>query len=134
MIEELEDTATWEAEPATPGRARALVEQVLCRVGQAELAPTATLLTSEIVTNAVVHVGGPVAVRVKCRPALLRVEVADTSELPPVPAEAITTSTGGRGLHLVEALATRWGTTRDDAGKIVWFELAVDAGPPASTD
>lgn len=134
MIEELEDTATWEAEPATPGRARALVEQVLCRSGHAELVPTATLLTSEIVTNAVVHVGGPVAVRVTFGPSGLRVEVSDTSARPPVRTDAAAGATGGRGLHLVDALATRWGTTRDGDGKVVWFELAVDVGPPASTD
>jgi hypothetical protein len=32
--------------------------------------------------------------------------------------------TGGRGLHLVEALATRWGTESSDDEKVVWFELA----------
>jgi hypothetical protein len=31
---------------------------------------------------------------------------------------------GGRGLALVDALATRWGVDADGAGKSVWFEVA----------
>ena len=121
MIEEIEDTATWQAEAATPGRARALVEQVLDRGGLPELVPTATLLTSEIVTNAVVHVGGPVTMRVTCRPRRVRVEVSDRSEFPPVPTDATEASTGGRGLHLVECPGDRLGlhARRHRQGRVV---------------
>ena len=79
----LEDAATWEARSTTPARARALVEQVLERGGHAELVDTAVLLTSEVVTNAVEHAGGPVSVRVRCDDHVLRVEVADAgSDVP----------------------------------------------------
>jgi anti-sigma regulatory factor (Ser/Thr protein kinase) len=132
MVNQLEDEATWEAAPATPGRARVLVEQLLRRCGLTELVPTATLLTSEVVTNAVLHVGGTIALRVTCRPPGVRVEVADTSGQLPVAGDPPQASTGGRGLQLVEALASDWGTCRDGPGKIVWFELGVDGGRPAS--
>ncbi|MDQ1429688.1 MAG: hypothetical protein QOF40_290, partial [Actinomycetota bacterium] len=118
MRQQLEDAATWEAAPATPARARALVEQLLKRSGLTELAPTATLLTSEVVTNAVLHVGGTIAVRVTCRPPAVRVEVGDSSEQAPVPGEPSRTSTGGRGLQLVEALASDWGTSNEGPGKV----------------
>jgi anti-sigma regulatory factor (Ser/Thr protein kinase) len=128
MVKQLEDAATWEAAPATPRRARVFVEKLLNRSGLAELAPTATLLTSEVVTNAVMHVGGTIAVRVTCRPAAVRVEVGDSSGQLPVPGEPSQASTGGRGLQLVEALASDWGTASEGPGKIVWFEIAVDEG------
>ncbi len=134
MIEQLEDTVTWEAEPATPGRARALVERLLSQGGLPELVSVATLLTSEIVTNAVVHVGGTIAVRVMCRVDGMRVEVTDSSGSPPTPNDSTMASTGGRGLHLVDALATRWGATPDGVGKTVWFELAADDERLASND
>lgn len=130
----VQDTAIWEAAPATPGRARALVEQLLRRNGFAELVPTATLLTSEVVTNAVLHVGGTIFVRVMCRPSGVRVEVEDTSEQVPVPGDPSHLSASGRGLELVDALATDWGAIREGAGKIVWFELTGEAAPRASND
>jgi anti-sigma regulatory factor (Ser/Thr protein kinase) len=132
MVNQLEDAATWEAAPATPGRARALVEQLLRRCGLTDLVPTATLLTSEVVTNAVLHAGGTIVVRVTCRPPAVRVEVEDSNGQLPVAADPPHASTGGRGLQLVEALASDWGTTRDGPGKVVWFEVAVDQGRRAS--
>jgi anti-sigma regulatory factor (Ser/Thr protein kinase) len=132
MVEQVEGTATWEADPATPSRARALVERVLRRCGLAELVPTAALLTSEVVTNAVMHVGGAIAVRVTCRPRGLRVEVGDHGPPLFVPGAPTPASTSGRGLQLVDALASEWGTSRDATGKVVWFELAVDQGRRAS--
>ena len=130
----VQDAAIWEAAPTTPGRARALVEQLLCRSGFGELVPTATLLTSEVVTNAVLHVGGTISVRVMCRPSGVRVEVEDTSGQVPVRGDPSHSSTSGRGLEIVEALATDWGATREGAGKIVWFELTEEAAPRASND
>jgi anti-sigma regulatory factor (Ser/Thr protein kinase) len=127
MANQLEDAAIWEASPTTPARARGLVEQLLCRCDLEELLPTAALLTSEVVTNAVMHAGGTIVVRVACRPPRLRVEVADSSEQIPVPGSPLSSATSGRGLQLVEALASDWGTTREGQGKTVWFELAVEA-------
>src|SRR4030088_1460573 len=133
MVKQLEDAATWEAAPATPRRARLFVEKLLNRSGLTELAPTASLLTSEVVTNAVMHVGGTIAVRVTCRPPAVRVEVGDSSARVPALRDPSRASAGGRGLRLVEALASDWGTTNEGPGKVVWFELAVDQERRASS-
>ncbi len=38
---------------------------------------------------------------------------------------------GGRGLYLVDQLASRWGSRPTDDGKSVWFEMPIRSGPPA---
>src|SRR4030088_230137 len=107
MVKQLEDAATWEAAPATPRRARLFVEKLLNRSGLAELAPTATLLTSEVVTNAVMHVGGSTAVRVTCRPAAVRVEGGDSSEQLPVSGDPATGGTTDFGFRPPDPTAAR---------------------------
>jgi anti-sigma regulatory factor (Ser/Thr protein kinase) len=86
----------------------------------------AVLLVSELVTNAVRHAGSTLTVAVAIGRAAVRVEVRDRS--PRLP--ALRESTGGddewgRGLVLVDALASRWGAERLPSGKRVWFELDV---------
>jgi anti-sigma regulatory factor (Ser/Thr protein kinase) len=121
----LEDAATWEARPSTPARARQLVERVLERSGHPDLAATAVLLTSELVTNAVEYAGGAVTVRARCDDHVLRVEVGDGDAGMPRIVDVVNDALGGRGMHLVDALATRWSTGSVDGGKVVWFELAL---------
>lgn len=121
-------------EPTAPGRARAeLREAVAGRLGESDLA-TVTLLTSELVTNAVIHPGqdaiGTVGLRITVYSDRIRVEVTDAgsgfdvANLRPRPRDY-----GGHGLVVVEGLASRWGTTRSgvEGGFCVWFELDVDA-------
>ena len=120
-----EAAATWEARPSTPARARALVERVVEDAGHAQLVATAVRLTSELVTNAVEHAGGLVSVRARCDDHVLHVEVGDADSKVPERVALVDDSIGGRGMHLVDALATRWSTRSVDGGKVVWFELAV---------
>jgi anti-anti-sigma factor len=119
---------------SAPGLARAEVRAVLPgRISDSDRA-TLTLLTSELVTNAVIHpepgVEGAVGLRVTAYPDRVRVEVYDDGsgfeleDLPPRPREA-----GGHGLIVVDGVSSRWGTTRggdDTPGFSVWFELDVD--------
>lgn len=81
------------------------------------------LLVSEVATNALVHGDGDVQVRVTTRADALRVEVTDGSPQMPVPRTAELLEEGGRGLALVESLASDWGVEPAELGKVVWFEV-----------
>ena len=85
---------------------------------------TVALLVSEVATNALVHGAGEVRVRVVPRPRGVRVEVLDGSPQLPAKRAATVYDEGGRGIALVEAVATAWGSQATAEGKTVWFELA----------
>lgn len=87
---------------------------------------TAILLTSELVTNALTHGMSPVTVAVSWSGEQLRVEVHDRSgQLPaPWPVRMAPDDETGRGLLLVDTLATDWGFYRTPGGKAVYFTLA----------
>ncbi|HUZ44879.1 MAG TPA: ATP-binding protein [Acidimicrobiales bacterium] len=88
-----------------------------------ERSDAAVLLTSELVTNAVLYAAGPIRISVLVTSRHIRIEVCDSSSVVPLPkaydAEALT----GRGLDLVGSLSDAWGVDRQDAGKAVWFEI-----------
>ena len=111
--------------PTSVGEARRFVGAALHELGAVAVAEVAALLTSELVTNAVVHAGGAIHVRVAGSADTVRVAVEDTSPVHPQPREAGERAVTGRGLNLVEHLALRWGVEPLDAGKVVWFELQV---------
>jgi anti-sigma regulatory factor (Ser/Thr protein kinase)/PAS domain-containing protein len=111
--------------PTDVRRARAFVASVLASWRMPELAGgAAELLTSELVTNAIRHAGGPVTVVVRYTGAEVRIEVGDSG--PPaqlaVP-EPDDDALGGRGLLLVDRVADAWGVGRNVRGKHVWFSL-----------
>lgn len=115
----------------TSGRAaRQFVSERLAEWRLEVLLDTALLLTSELVTNAVVHARSPVSVTIRRIIDRLRVEVADVGGGALVLRNPDMDATGGRGLLLMEALAASWGTSAFEAGKLVWFELTA---PPRTT-
>ncbi|MBC3843608.1 ATP-binding protein [Streptacidiphilus sp. 4-A2] len=85
------------------------------------------LLSSELITNAVVHTAAACAVCVRWTGERLRVEVTDSEPALPAPASPDLAAQQGRGLLLVAALAASWGAEPDPAGKRVWFEVAPSA-------
>ena len=86
------------------------------------------LLVSELVTNAIRHGRPPLTVRAEHTTGSVTVSVEDASTTVPVPVDdAPWDASGGRGLHLVEALADRWGVSTNGDGKRVWFRLRVSA-------
>jgi anti-sigma regulatory factor (Ser/Thr protein kinase) len=93
----------------------------------ADLLGLVVLLTSELVTNAVVHGLGPVQLMLIDDGVRLRVEVSDgeTGSLPLAPRPPDPVDASGRGLLIVDRLAEHWGyqSRRTPPGKIVWFEL-----------
>ncbi|MGP7959211.1 ATP-binding protein [Sanguibacter sp. A247] len=86
------------------------------------------LLVSEVVTNAVAHATPPVLMHLEVSNTVARVEVTDQAREVPVIRRPAPTQGGGRGVGLVDQLATRWGVvSSDDNGylKTVWFEVAL---------
>jgi serine phosphatase RsbU (regulator of sigma subunit) len=115
---------TWKlaSELTSARRARMLVRRRLKRWDLAELIPTAELLASELVTNAVRYAQGSIALRL-VREGGLVCEVLDDSAALPRLRHASDEDERGRGLQVVSQLAQRWGTRRTQSGKIVWCEL-----------
>jgi anti-anti-sigma regulatory factor len=115
------------ATPAAPASARDLVGGACRSWGLAHLAGPATVVISELVSNAVEHAGTDLDVRVALRGRYLHLSVHDGSSRPPVPAPE--TEGGplvpvrGRGLQLVAGYATAWGSTPVGGGKAVWATL-----------
>jgi anti-sigma regulatory factor (Ser/Thr protein kinase) len=86
------------------------------------------LLACEVATNAIVHTasgrGGTFTVVIHPGVKAIRVEVHDGgSETMPGVRPAGELARSGRGLGLVETLATRWGHLGDRDGRVVWFEV-----------
>jgi anti-sigma regulatory factor (Ser/Thr protein kinase) len=100
------------------------------RDAPAEVAGCAALLTSELVTNAVLHAGTPICVTLHTLPDRIRVDVADRNTTFPAIKEYGRDAATGRGLTLFNTLASNWGVQPTDGGKIVWFELPVDYPVP----
>lgn len=132
MVREEEARLSLSGAPDSVGAGRRFVRATLDGWGHGDLVETATLLVSELVTNAVLHARSAPEVVVRVRAALVRVEVVDGSERLPVPKGYATDSATGRGLLLVDRLAAAWGTERRSGGKVVWFELRADR--PAGLD
>ena len=85
---------------------------------------TASLLVTEIVTNAILHAMAPMTLRVEVSADVVRIEVRDGSQLPPRVHAFAPTAATGRGLRLLESLAVRWGVRPEPGGgKVVWFEV-----------
>jgi anti-sigma regulatory factor (Ser/Thr protein kinase) len=84
----------------------------------------AELLTSELVTNALVHTDREAVLTATIWPRGLRVEVRDfTGRRPRLCVPDADDGTHGRGLMLVQSLADAWGVRAHGVGKSVWFEL-----------
>jgi anti-anti-sigma factor len=116
-------------EPTAPARARAEVRRTLGDQLAKSALEAVTLLTSELVTNAVIHPQqlqrDVITLKTTSYPDRVRVEVSDSGTGFDPTGERLPRETGGRGLVLVDAIARRWGTRRSDPeGRFtVWFEL-----------
>jgi anti-sigma regulatory factor (Ser/Thr protein kinase) len=116
--------------PAAPGTARELVEGACRSWGVGYLAGPATVVVSELVSNAVQHAGTDLKVIVALRGGYLHVSVQDGSPDPPMVTDlgargGALVPERGRGLHLIKGYAVAWGSTPTDGGKTVWATLRV---------
>lgn len=106
-------------------RARAFVRQHCEDAGVNEAdCDTCVLLTSETVTNAFIHGRSEARLRLVVRTDAVRIEVGDDNSRHPQRIERKDDALDGRGLDILDLLATRWGVVDDVAGKVVWFEIA----------
>ena len=113
-------------EPRSVGVARRAVDDLLRSTSLEELADTATLLVSELVTNAVLHTATPVELRCSAGPDWVLVEVCDRSPVRPSLRNYDDDAMTGRGLAMVELLADAWGVEPEGRGKKVWFRLGAE--------
>lgn len=112
-----------EADLRSTGAARALVACALEDTARAELIQDAALLVSEVVANAIRHGSGQVQLEIECHPGGVRIEVSDSSSILPQRRASPWHAEGGRGILLLDELASAWGVERTWSGKTVWFEL-----------
>jgi len=129
---------TVEGHPSQVSAARAFVIRTLAASKLKVDTDAATLLTSEIVTNAIQHTksgaDGSVTIVVIAVPGGVLVEVIDegSAGVPIVKGDLYAAE--GHGLFLVEQLAAQWGYLRDPAGTTVWFHLPTPDGPGLCED
>ncbi len=127
--------ASFEPVGRSVATARAFVRDTLQGWGYADVVDDAVVLTSELVTNAVVHAGTNADVLCLRTDDGIRVEVADHYPEREVPLQGSGQSfgspdrEGGRGLLLCAALASRWGVEYTPTKKQVWFQLDLPQRP-----
>ncbi|WP_181871565.1 ATP-binding protein [Sphaerisporangium album] len=124
------------ARPEGVHQARDAVRKLITSWGPEHLIDDLILCLSEAVSNAITHAahGSMLPVRVSRTDTCIRIEIEDGDRHPPVlalPAELVLSGRDlpdrlleehGRGLFLIDALATRWGVQPCPTGKIVWLE------------
>lgn len=114
-----------------PGNARRLVRAMLGTWELETHVDDAQLLISELITNVLQHAPGAdsLELQVSATEAALRIALADGSSIKPVVRELTDDRPSGRGMYIVEVLASRWGVEEREGGKRVWVELDLDRAP-----
>ncbi|NEE08240.1 SpoIIE family protein phosphatase [Streptomyces sp. SID7499] len=125
--------ASFEPVGRSVASARSFVRDTLQGWGFADIVDDAVVLTSELVTNAVVHAGTSADVLCLRSDEGARIEVADRYPEREIPLQGTAVNMGnpdregGRGLQLCAALAGRWGVEYTPTHKTVWFQLDLPA-------
>jgi anti-sigma regulatory factor (Ser/Thr protein kinase) len=127
MLREFDEATTVPADARAVLHARRFTGRLCARAGiDGDLRDSAVLLTSEVVTNAVIHGRSEARLRVVVDADHVRVEVGDDNSRHPVVQPPDEDALDGRGLHLLDIVATDWGIRDDQIGKTVWFEIRPD--------
>jgi anti-sigma regulatory factor (Ser/Thr protein kinase) len=115
------------ADPRAVARARQFARGTLAGWGiEGDTADRAILCLSELVTNAMIHTDAGCELRVVLVRGILTTTVRDGGSSVVVDLSGISVdplAVHGRGLQLVDALSTRWGSELDAVGMTVWFVL-----------
>jgi anti-sigma regulatory factor (Ser/Thr protein kinase) len=111
--------------PESVSIARSTVASLLRDWCPKDTLDTTVLLTSETVTNAIIHANSDVRMSIDVDAERVRVSVTDASPTRPTVRRPSLDAIGGRGLYLLDSLASRWGVRNGRGGKTVWFELSL---------
>ncbi|MFD6971388.1 SpoIIE family protein phosphatase [Streptomyces sp. NPDC059949] len=120
--------------------ARNFVEEQLIVWQREEMTDSLQLIVSEIVTNALIHAGSDVDVRLRSFDDHVRLEVRDSGSNPPVPSplaldeEENAEAEHGRGLLIVEALGGAWYSSPNGRGKTVSLDMPVEVPEEPAAD
>ncbi|MFB8247255.1 SpoIIE family protein phosphatase [Streptomyces sp. NPDC055952] len=112
------------------GKARRYVRNYAREHGMEQLADALEMITSELVTNALVHADSEVELRLRDHPDGVHLEVRDTDATPPIPTSVTSSEKDnavaehGRGIDIVDALSSQWGSSPNGRGKTVWVDVS----------
>ena len=109
--------------PTAPAVGRAFTAECLTEWGLGERCADATLVVSELVTNAVVHGRSEVELDLELCPDTLVVRAVDRSPIPPTAGRLDGDADSGRGVAITQALVDRFGVEDHPPGKAVWGEI-----------
>jgi len=115
--------------PASVPEARQFVRRLLAQWSLEGLADTASLLTSEVVTNAVLHARTYIEITVTRMGNAVQVQVHDGSPVAPVQRRHSAEATTGRGVNLLDQLAGGWTVTQEHGGKTICFVVDASSDP-----
>ncbi len=115
-------------EAASVSMARRFVRETLDGWNLQPMSDEVQLVASELATNSVLHAQSSSNVHLKRVGNRLRLEVSDASSVQPVHRHYGVTAATGRGIGLVDAVASKWGTTARSNGKTVWCEFEIPDG------
>jgi anti-sigma regulatory factor (Ser/Thr protein kinase) len=116
--------ATFAANPGAVTAARRYTRQKLTDWGAGGQTAAASLVVSELASNAVRHAGSGFGLSLTCDHDAVRIVVSDASEVRPVSRRPKPGATSGYGLNIVSNLAADWGCIVGDHGKEIWVQLA----------
>lgn len=120
---ERHETAQFVAGVGSVPLAREFVRSCLREWGADHLVEQASLVVTELATNAVLHAGSPYEVRLTHAGGVLRIEVADGNTGTPEPQPFSAVDETGRGIVIVAAVSASWGIETQPHGKVTWAEL-----------
>lgn len=114
-------------DPTAPAHARQWLRDMLGGFGPPrELLDDTLIVVDELVSNSVVHAATPIVVTLEYSAGVCRCAVTDRCASGPLPRLLERADGSGRGLRIVNAIASAWGVERSDAGTTVWVEVGAD--------
>jgi anti-sigma regulatory factor (Ser/Thr protein kinase) len=115
------------------GVGRRLVSEALSEWDLEALVYTATLLTSEVLTNSILHARTPIVLTVeRSGPQTVSISVHDESSHVPRRRQHAQDATTGRGLELLDRLSQHWRIRTEERGKTLTFTVGTDIDPWAA--